>query len=150
MEWQVKQARDIIRLYMYDLKRSPSKSGPIDIYIRQQWKTAATAMLNILRFRQLSLQTKRTYVQWLHGKIALSDRQLPCCRSSIKLGVDRRVAPLTQNHALNALLLVQGAVRAKRTIRPPAARMHRKKFDHYWGLLMVFSCYWPRSFLVSA
>ena len=44
MEWQVKQAQEAIRLYLYYLKRPRIKSGPIGNDIQQQWKTVVADM----------------------------------------------------------------------------------------------------------
>ena len=111
MEWQVKQAQEAIRLYMYYLKRSQTKSCPVGNDVQQQWKTVASEMVNILRLKQLSLQTERTYMQWLRRFYRFVTGQSPYLIDSTNvvnflshLAVDRRVAPSTQNQALNALL----------------------------------------------
>ena len=137
-EWQVRQAQEAIRLYLYYLNHSKFPSASIDSNIKTQWQTVASEMVNMLRLKQLSLQTERTYMQWLRRFYRFVAGKSPYLidNSHVKhflthLAVDRRVAPSTQNQALNALLFffryvlekdlgnIQDAVRAKRRFRLP-------------------------------
>ncbi len=38
-----------------------------DDSIKAQWRSVGTQMVNMLRLKQLSLQTERTYMTWLRG-----------------------------------------------------------------------------------
>lgn len=64
-EWQVRQAQEAIRLYLYYLNQPQLPSAHTDSNIKTQWQTVASEMVNMLRLKQLSLQTERTYMQWL-------------------------------------------------------------------------------------
>ena len=86
---------------------------------------------NAIRVRHYSIRTEQAYVAWInrfilfHGKRHPSELGEPDVVSFLSyLAVQRRVAPSTQNQALNAVLgrpldELAGAVRAKRRQRVP-------------------------------
>ena len=111
MEWQVKQAQEAIRLYLYYLKRPQTNSIKTENDNKAHWKAVASEMVNVIRLKQLSLQTERTYMQWLKRFYLFLAGRSPYLIDNTHviaflthLAVDRRVSPSTQNQALNALL----------------------------------------------
>ena len=138
MQWQVKQAQEAIRIYLYYMNQPKTTPISADSNIKAQWKSVASEMVNMLRLKQLSLQTERTYMHWLRDFYRFVQGKSPYLidNSHVKnyltyLAVDRRVAPSTQNQAFNALLFffryvlekdlgnIQDAVRARRRRRLP-------------------------------
>ena len=107
----MKQAQEAIRLYLYYQKRSQTNSIKTGNDTKAHWKTVASEMVNIIRLKQLSLQTERTYMQWLKRFYLFIAGRSPYLIDNTHvvaflthLAVDRRVAPSTKNQALNALL----------------------------------------------
>ena len=138
-QWQVDQARHAIQHYCYFLERPPRPDRffehPESI---KDWKTAGETMVRVLRLKQRSYRTERTYIHWLrnfysHVKPAipseLTDRHIIDFLSY--LAVERHVVKSTQNQAFNALLFfyrhvlekevgeIRNAVRARPKFRLP-------------------------------
>jgi hypothetical protein len=65
MQWQVKQAQEAIRIYLYYTNQPKKTLISADSNIKAQWKSVASEMVNMLRLKQLSLQTEKTYMHWL-------------------------------------------------------------------------------------
>lgn len=64
-DWQVKQAQEAIRIYLYFIGQPAESSINTDSNIKAQWKLVGSQMVNMLRLKQLALQTERTYMTWL-------------------------------------------------------------------------------------
>jgi hypothetical protein len=60
-KWQVKQAQEAIRIYLYYMNQPKTTLISADSNIKAQWKSVASEMVNMLRLKQLSLQTEKTY-----------------------------------------------------------------------------------------
>lgn len=110
-EWQVKQAQEAIRIYLYYINQQKEAPISANSNLKAQWKLVGSQMVNMLRLKQLSLQTERTYMTWLRDFYRFIRGRSPYLidGSHVKnyltyLAVDRHVASSTQNQALNALL----------------------------------------------
>ncbi len=115
-DWQVRQAEAALRLYGYFLSSesavmTDSTEAGIALKAKDQWAAAEKSMQDALRLRHRSYSTEKTYIGWMRafrtyitGKdpAALEIEDMQNFLSS--LAVDRRVAPSTQNQALNALV----------------------------------------------
>ncbi len=131
-DWQIKQAEEAIRIYLYYLRR---KKAPVVFEgdTRQQWKIVSEEMKNMLRLKQRSLKTERTYLSWLRqfyqylkGASPYSLDETHMSNFLTYLAVDKNIAASTQDQAFNALLFffrhvlekevthVHGVVRAKK------------------------------------
>jgi integron integrase len=111
-KWQVEQAREGIKLYLF-FKNRPSKSLRSTGPTKSQWDTVSHEMVKILRLKHLSLSTERTYLgcvqSFCHylGSIPPSKLNRTHLKSFLAhLAVERRVAASTQNQAFNALLFL--------------------------------------------
>jgi integron integrase len=108
--WQVEQADESIRLYVYFL--SLSGNTPLfDNAALGDWKTFGHEVKRVLRLRQRSLRTEQTYLYWLRhfyrfvkgrNPADLTDQDVVNFLSY--LAMKRKVAASTQNQAFNALL----------------------------------------------
>ena len=114
-DWQVQQAETALRLYGYylsaELKRPAGAVETGRPETKGLWKTVEKQTRDALRLRHRSYSTEKTYILWLrafseyvNGKTPseLSVTDMQTFLSS--LAVERRVAPSTQNQALNALI----------------------------------------------
>ncbi|ANT64002.1 integron integrase [Prosthecochloris sp. CIB 2401] len=111
-EWQVLQAREAVRLYLYFTDGAQHKvtSVPND---NHDWKTIDDEMSSALRLRHRSYRTEQTYNAWVRrfgrflehkhpGSIEQSDVE----RFLSYLAVEGKVSASTQNQAFNALLFL--------------------------------------------
>jgi integron integrase len=124
-----------------------------DSNIKAQWKTVGNEMINMLRLKQLALQTERTYMHWLRDFYRFLGGKSPYLVDGghVKnfltyLAVDRHVALSTQNQALNALLFffryvlekdlgnIQDAVRAKKRRHLPVV-LTQEEIEELLGYL---------------
>jgi integron integrase len=107
-EWQVKQADAALRLFDYflscELKRLSSG-------VPGAWKDLEQKMGEALRLRQRSLSTEKTYLIWLRSFRAFVKEKEPSKLEGrdlqdflSHLAVEKKIAPSTQNQALNAVL----------------------------------------------
>ncbi len=136
-DWQVKQAREAIEIFLFFRSRSGdhnSRRGELNAV----WKNAAEKMRRALRLKHRSLATERSYLSWLRAFYRyvngcpleqLNGKQVRDFLSHLAL--ERNVAPSTQNQALNGLLFffrnvldkelgdISGAVRAHPKKRLP-------------------------------
>lgn len=55
-EWQVRQAQEAIRIYVYYKNQQKEVPLSVDSNIKAQWKIVGSEMMNMLRLKQLSLQ----------------------------------------------------------------------------------------------
>ncbi len=137
-EWQVNQARDAIRLYLFFRLKKSKTNALWSKEADKQWEETSDMMVKALRLRHRSLSTERTYLGWVkqfHAYLkGLSPYHLE--KSNFEnfisyLAVERKVSASTQNQAFNAILFfyrhvldkevgeVKGAVRAKYNRRLP-------------------------------
>lgn len=164
-DWQVKQAKEAIRLHRYYLNRKPQAIGKQGLEIDGQWKYVAEEMVKILRLKHRSLSTEKTYMGWLRSFYRFLEGTAPQTLDSnhVKdflsyLAVERKVSAATQNQAFNAILFLfryvlnkditglSEAVRAGRRRKIPAVLAKQEVFqlfehlDHIC-LLMAELCY---------
>lgn len=117
--WQVKQAQEAIRLYLYFRSTRPCdpedtdghgapESAPRDA---AAWQEAERELVRILRLKHLAMATERTYLVWLRQFRRWFRERHPQSVTSGDvrnflsfLAVKRRVASATQNQAFNSLL----------------------------------------------
>jgi len=112
-DWQVKQAREALRLYHFYLTRPADRSHLHHLDTDQSWRSAADEMRQALRLRHRALKTEKSYLQWLRAFYHFLDGKSPAEIDSADakrflshLAVDRKVAASTQNQAFNALLFL--------------------------------------------
>ncbi|MHB8988573.1 MAG: integron integrase [Deltaproteobacteria bacterium] len=113
-EWQVKQAREAIRLFLFHLSRTgPEANGATASSSAASWQEAATLMREALRLRHRSLRTEKSYLQWLRvfrgflaGKPPLEIDSSDVKRFLSYLAVEKTVSSSTQNQAFSALLFL--------------------------------------------
>ncbi len=112
-EWQVKQAREALRLSHFFLTKPADCSHLRHLDSDQAWRSAADEMRQALRLRHRALTTEKTYLQWLrafyqfvNGKSPAEIDSADAKRFLSHLAVDRKVAASTQNQAFNALLFL--------------------------------------------
>lgn len=136
-DWQVEQAREAIQIYQLFISRSNSNTRRTHD-AGAEWKTVADEMVRMLRLKQLSHNTERTYLTWLRSFYKYLNGIPPTALETthIKqyltyLAAERRVAASTQNQAFNALLFfyrhilgkdvgdIRDVVRARRKRRLP-------------------------------
>lgn len=137
-DWQVRQAGDAVRLYLFFLQNQGDQSAtPPDkdtIHaVDFEQKTR-----EVIRLRHLSRATEKTYIGWLRHFLAWSGDSPPNALDSARvigflthLAVEKKVSKATQSQAFNALLfffrnvllrdldISSMAVRAKRGQRLP-------------------------------
>lgn len=114
-EWQVKQAREAIRLFLFYLSRTGSEvAGPASSSAPSaSWQQVATQMREALRLRHRSLRTEKSYLQWLRafqgflaGKAPAGIGSADVKRFLSHLAVEKKVSASTQNQAFSALLFL--------------------------------------------
>jgi integron integrase len=117
-DWQVQQADAALRLYGYYLS---SEHKPIEDPVepdpssetRGLWPALEKNTRDALRLRHRSYSTEKTYLSWLRAfgdhvnwktpsDLSVTDMQ----NFLSSLAIERRVAPTTQNQALNALIFL--------------------------------------------
>jgi len=142
-DWQVRQADEALRLYLYFLKKEKSKTDQVPDSARQSdleaaWQKHVKLMIQALRLRHRSLRTEKTYLKWLRDFYLFTKGKSPRELESADvvqflsyLATERGVAASTQNQAFNAVLFffrhvleknlsdIEGAVRAKKKQRLP-------------------------------
>jgi len=111
-EWQVLQAREAVRLYLYftDSAQHKDTSVPDDDH---DWKTIDDEMSSALRLRHRSYRTEQSYKAWVHRfgsflghKHPDSIEQSDVERFLSYLAVEGKVSASTQNQAFSALLFL--------------------------------------------
>lgn len=143
--WQIEQAEKAIEVYRFWVNRqSGISAGPVRD-IKGHWKACAEDMQNMMRLRQMSLRTEKTYLQWVRRFYKFVDRLPPEKLTSdhvkdflTHLAVECKVSPSTQNQAFNAILFlyrhaldkeiadISEAVRARRPKRLPTVLTHEE------------------------
>lgn len=114
-EWQVKQAREAIRLFLFHLSRTGSDAdGSVALSPpSESWQQTTTQMREALRLRHRSLRTEKSYLQWLHafqgflaGKPPAEIDSSDVKRFLSHMAVEKNVSASTQNQAFSALLFL--------------------------------------------
>jgi integron integrase len=154
-DWQVRQADTALRLYDYFLSKNPPDPAVDGHSEGEKWKNLQEKMQEALRLRHRSLSTEKTYLMWLRsfrqwvGGRAPQDLTARDLQDFLShLAVERKIAPSTQNQALNAIVFLfrhvldkeigqeLSAVRAKRRRYLPVVLTPREIqsiFDHLDG-----------------
>ena len=110
--WQVKQAGQALHRYDYFLTRERPSSVAFEPD-PGGWNELLAKTRDLLRVKQMALNTEKTYLGWLRQfqlflgakppqQLAFEDMR----RYLSHLAVDRKVAAATQNQALNAILFL--------------------------------------------
>lgn len=109
--WQVKQAEQALRRFDFFLAM---KSSPVPSEADTcAWTDVLSKTRDVLRLKQMALNTEKTYLSWLRQfqqhlgskpphELSFEDMRRYLCH----LAVERRVAAGTQNQALNAILFL--------------------------------------------
>ncbi|MGV1100083.1 integron integrase [Thiovibrio sp. JS02] len=113
-EWQVKQAREAIRLFLFHLSRTgPEINGAAVSSSTASWQETASLMREALRLRHRSLRTEKSYLQWLRafqgflaGKSPSEIDSSDVKRFLSHIAVEKTVSASTQNQAFSALLFL--------------------------------------------
>lgn len=112
-DWQVGQAQEALRLFLFYLSTLSKQETGSTIDPDSQWKTIAHETVRALRLRRRSLSTEKTYLYWLRMFYGFLKRKSPSAltEADVKnflsyLATDRKVAFSTQKQAFNALLFV--------------------------------------------
>ena len=101
-DWQVRQASEAIRLYIYYNRRKCQSKADADIDSDTQWKGIVQDMVRMLRLKHRSLSTEKSYIGWLRSFYRFLNGQSPyeLNSSHVKdflsyLAVDRNVSAST-------------------------------------------------------
>ncbi len=144
-DWQIDQANQAVQAYyLYQTQTIPPQN-PANGSTDTHWKQVADEMIRMLRLKQHSLRTEKTYLSWLRQFYRFFKGRSPYLLdgNSVKafltyLAVERHVAAATQNQALNAVVFlfrhvlmkdigdVSSALRAKRRKRLPVVLTQRE------------------------
>ncbi len=108
--WQVAQAEEAIKLYNYFLSRREKAARQDERQDEIAWSYLKDEARRLMRLRQLSYRTEKTYLSWIERFQRFTRAKAPKDLTAgdfqdflTHLAVERRVAPSTQNQALNAL-----------------------------------------------
>ena len=131
-DWQVKQAKEAIQLFIYYTRRKSQTKAQGYLQSDALWRAVAQDMINVLRMKHRALSTVKAYLGWLRSFYRFVNGLSPHELNSghVKdflsdLAVERHVAPSTQNQAFNAILFlfryvldkelgdIEGTVRAR-------------------------------------
>lgn len=156
--WQVRQAEQALRRYDYFLAQRRPEVVPVAPN-PDAWTAALTQVRDVLRVKQLALNTEKTYLFWLHQYRSFLGSKSPQLltfddmrRYLSYLAVERKVAASTQNQALNAILFLYrhvldidsgeaiNAVRAERRRRLPVVLSQgelQSVFDQMEGTMQL-------------
>jgi len=137
-DWQVKQASEAIKLFLFFKDRGKALQGKETLESSDQWKSAAEEMKKILGLMHRSYRTEQAYIGWVRQFYRFAKGRSPYSLEGkdVKdfmtyLAVEQDVAISTQNQAFNAILFlfrhvldkriddISEAVRAKRNRRLP-------------------------------
>ena len=137
-QWQVVQAGEAIQLFYFFRRRKASDSENNHASSKEKWKQNADDMIRMIRLKQLSINTEKTYLTWLRSYCRFVKTKPPgkLTSTDVKdflthLAADCHVSPSTQNQAFNAILFfyryilekdiedLNGTLRARRKKRLP-------------------------------
>ena len=109
--WQVKQAEEAIRKYLYFIRHDRSKDCIQNTY-DIEWQKIADEVKEIIRLKHFSLNTEKIYLGWLRKFYSFLKGKNPAeiTNEDIKdfissLAVERKISSSTQNQAFNAILV---------------------------------------------
>ena len=117
-EWQVNQAREAIRLYLFWVGRKkgsklPKKTADNRKQADKEWQAVVERMREILRVKHRSFRTEKSYISWIRAFYVFLEGKSPTLATArdvkeflIYLATKRNVAPSTQNQAFSALLFL--------------------------------------------
>ena len=148
-QWQVVQAGEAIQLFKFFCRKNSIEIKDRTTSTADQWKLTADDFIKMIRLRQLSNSTERTYVTWLRSFYRFVGNKKPIELTSTDfkdflthLAAERRVAPSTQNQAFNSILFfyrhildkeidgLESTLRARRKKRlSGCAHQNRGKID---------------------
>ncbi|MBW2039050.1 MAG: integron integrase [Deltaproteobacteria bacterium] len=166
-DWQIRQADTALRFYDYFLSRNRAAAVEGHSAHGGEWSDLEEKMRAALRLRQRSMSTEKTYLSWLRSfqgwigekqPAELQGRDLQDFLSH--LAVEKRIAPSTQNQALNAIVFLYrhvlgknidnelSAVRARQRRHLPVvltAREIQSIFDQLAGVsrlmaMLIYGC----------
>ena len=110
-DWQVRQAKDAINLYLFFRSKETSLKPIKSCGSETEWKNVGNLMVKALRLRHRSPSTEKTYLSWLRRfyKYLKGSSPHKLDSSHVRdymsyLAVERRIASSTQNQAFNAIL----------------------------------------------
>ena len=108
--WQVNQARDSISLFVFYVGRFRHTQKNHTTHSLASWKCAKDHIVMMIRLRQLSIQTERTYLSWIYSFCRLTNGCSPDALDGVHvkhfltyLAAERRVSASTQNQDFNAI-----------------------------------------------
>ena len=64
-DWQVKQASDAVRLFLYYLSREKGDRLVFGSNCETKWKQTESRLIEVLRLKHRSIRTEKSYLQWL-------------------------------------------------------------------------------------
>ncbi|GAB4337058.1 MAG: hypothetical protein Kow0037_19290 [Calditrichia bacterium] len=135
-DWQIRQAENALRHYMYFLSTKPETANESTALTHDgEWDQAIRRMQNTLRLKHRSYQTEKAYLFWVNDfrKFLGNKNPQQLIDADIQkflsfLAVEKRVAASTQNQALNALIFFFRFLLKKQPANDiTAVRSHRKK-----------------------
>ena len=160
-DWQVRQAREAIRLYRYMQKRKSQPTRDAASGLDAGWRAAVDQMTKALRLKKRALTTERSYLGWVRDFYRQNRDYKPQDLTGQQiidylsyLAVERKVSAATQNQAFNALLFffrnslnkepgdIREAVRAKRNKRLPVVLTRQeilRLFDKMSGMALLMA-----------
>jgi integron integrase len=110
-DWQIKQADDALRLYIFYLSRKQNANSLNPGFYSETWNVLTEKMQESLRLKHRSYSTETTYLNWLKKFRKFYYNKNPHNLGSTELrdflshlSVSLKVSSSTQNQALNALV----------------------------------------------
>ncbi|MCP4371306.1 MAG: tyrosine-type recombinase/integrase, partial [Deltaproteobacteria bacterium] len=110
-DWQIQQAKEAINLFQFVKRKGERAAENKGIESNKKWAGAAQEMIRMLRLKQRSLSTEKTYVSWLKRFYQFLESKAPNTLDNqdildflSHLAVKRKIGFSTQNQAFNALL----------------------------------------------
>jgi len=110
-DWQIKQADNALRLYIFYLSRKENKNSYAPEFHDETWAVLTEKMRESLRLKHRSYSTEKSYLNWLKKFRDFYYNKNPHTLDSAglrdflsHLSVSLRVSSSTQNQALNSLV----------------------------------------------
>ena len=109
-DWQVRQAGEAIKIYNYLLSSNENQEGSAST--DETWQKILQDMRKRLRLKRRSYRTEQTYLAWVERFSKFASKPPEAVSGEdvqnflTYLVVERKVAPSTQNQALNALVFL--------------------------------------------
>jgi len=158
-DWQIQQAKEAINLFQFFQRKGERAEENKGIESNKKWSAAAQELIRMLRLKQRSYSTEKTYVSWLRRFYQFLEGKAPYTLDNqdiidflSHLAVKRRIGFSTQNQAFNALLFfyrhvlekdagdLNKVVRAKKRKRLPIVLSKQEilqLFDHLKGTQLL-------------